>query len=181
MITPEYAAGFFDGEGSVYAATRGKTYRNPTILVVIANTHRGALEACQARWGGSICGRSPAGERRREQFQWVLAPRAAEAFITEVYPHLIIKKEVASVALEYFKIMRIPLRERMDYSQLRPSKTPGKMTRAGIMRPEFREQIDALHRRIRELNQRGAPWNARREHSRATDDESTQHDQAHEL
>lgn len=170
MITNEYAAGFFDGEGSVYAATRRssvreKIYKNPTILVTIANTVITPLKILQDQWGGSICDRFPNDPRRRLQHQWVLAPRMADPFLRAIHPHLIIKKEVAGVALQYCDLMRIPLRERMDYSQLRPSKTPGKMTRAGVMRPEFREKIDALHAEIQRLNTRGAPFNATRKHT----------------
>lgn len=168
MISDEYAAGFFDGEGSVYAATRRHLgYRNPTLLVTIANTVVTPLEAFQARWGGSICKRFINDGRRRDQYQWVLAPRMADPFLRAVHPHVIIKKDVVAAGIAYCDLMRMPLSVRMDYSQLRPSKTPGKMTRAGIMRPEFAEKIAAIHQEIKRLNVRGAPLNARRQHDKA--------------
>lgn len=166
MISDAYAAGFFDGEGSVYAATRNKYYKNPTIVVVISNTVERPLLECQKRWGGNIyCKKQSRKPRHRDVYQWNLGPRASKSFLTAIQPHLLIKNDVVAVALEYCALMELPIRERMDYSQLRPSKTPGKLTRAGVMRPEFRARIDALHARIRELNTRGAPANATRKYT----------------
>lgn len=164
MISTEYAAGFFDGEGSVYAAVRNKPYRNFTVLVTIPNTVAAPLQAFKDRWGGSLCANQPSGNRKL-QYQWVLAPNNARAFLRDVRPHLIVKAEVADAAIELLTLLALPIRDRMDYSQLRPSRTPGKMTRAGVMKPEFREKISRLHERIQALNARGAPGNARRRHS----------------
>lgn len=162
MICERYAAGFFDGEGSVYAAVRNRLYKNPTVLATIPNTVEEPLLLFQERWGGSICKRFQADARRKPQFQWVVAPRNARVFLRDIRPYLIIKAAVTDKALELLDLLALPASERMDYSQLRPSKTPGKMTRAGIMKPEFRKRIDAVHAEIRALNMRGAPRNARR-------------------
>jgi hypothetical protein len=167
MFTDEYAAGFFDGEGTVYAATRNKSYKNPTIIVSISNTVREPLDAALKKWGGSISSNQPPGNRRR-QYQWVLSSRQAEPFLRAIQPHVMIKKGVVDAAIEYCELMKTPIHERMDYSQLRPSKTPGKMTRAGVMRPEFKAKVTAIHDRIKALNVRGAPFNATRRHSTAS-------------
>lgn len=164
MISTEYAAGFFDGEGTVYAAVRNKPYRNFTVLVTIPNTVAAPLIAFKERWGGSLNANQPPGNRKL-QYQWVLAPNNARVFLRDVRPHLIVKAAVADVAIELLDLLALPIRERMDYSQLRPSRTPGKMTRAGVMRPEFREKIAKLHGEIQRLNCRSAPGNKTRRHS----------------
>ncbi len=177
MISTEYAAGFFDGEGSVYAALRNKPYRNYTVLVTIPNTVEAPLLLFKERWGGSLNANQPSGNRKL-QYQWVLAPNNARVFLRDVRPHLIVKAEVVDVAIKLLDLLLVPIKERMDYSQLRPSQTPGKMTRAGVMKPEFREQLSTLHAEIQRLNTRGAPGNARRRHS--SGDQSNQCATAHE-
>lgn len=174
MISIEYAAGFFDGEGSVYAATRANknnrySLRAPTILVTITQVKRPVLEVLKKRWGGSIWTRATNG-RQQECHQWVLCARMASSFLREIYPHLIVKKDVVGLAIEYCDLMALPAKERMDYSVLRPTgkltkNGQVKMTRAGQMRPEIRQRAQEIQAAIRLLNARGAPGNATRKHN----------------
>lgn len=57
-LSDSYCAGFFDGEGTVYAATRrstGKSGRkSPTITVCMTNTDKNVIDLHQSKWGGSV-------------------------------------------------------------------------------------------------------------------------------
>lgn len=168
MISDEYAAGFFDGEGSVYAAVRGpKNNRSPTILATVANIQMAPLLAFKERWGGSINTRKLTRPNERPCSQWVIAAKQAKPFLLAVRPHLLIKGAVVDVAIDYCTLMETPAHERMDYSHTRPANGftksgRQKMTRAGVLRPEFRAKVIALHSEIRRLNQKAVPRNGRR-------------------
>jgi hypothetical protein len=157
MLTPEYSAGFFDGEGSVYAAVR-KGYGHPTILVCISNTNKQVLELHKAMWGGSINRRKDR-EGWQSQYQWVLAPRMAKAFLLSIYPHLIVKKAVVYEALRYMEIQALPRSQRLDYTVYEGD---GRKLVRGIPKPEISGKLAEIHGNIRRLNMRGAPHNARR-------------------
>lgn len=158
-----YAAGFFDGEGSVYSAARGQTSsKSPLILVCVGNTNLAVLEWHKSVWGGSITERKNTKPRHRVQHQWVLAPRAAATFLQDVCPHLKIKHEVATFALQALAMMRRPHKERIDYSIKRWDGR--RYWTTARLRPEFKAECDALYAQIRVLNKRGAPYNATRVH-----------------
>ena len=162
MISNEYAAGFFDGEGTVYAATRNnpKGKRpSPTIIVAITNTVPAPLELLHAQWGGSIF-KDRERERQRAKYQWTLAAKMAAPFLEAIHPHLLIKHEVVSVALQFCALMARPHRERCDYSHT--VFRHGRLWSSPIVRPEFAAEVARLHAEIRRLNTRGAPWNATR-------------------
>lgn len=163
MISDEYAAGFFDGEGSVYAATRGPARAKPslTVLVCISNTNRDVLQLHQERWGGSLLARKmKPGLNLRQQYQWVIPSKKAEEFLEAVAPYLIIKREVVAVALALIRLMGAPAKDRLDY--VSAVRVDGRYRPAPRMKPEYAAKVTDLHSQIRELNKRGAPWNARR-------------------
>ena len=162
MISDEYAAGFFDGEGSVYATVRKGPRRatSPTILVCCTNTNREILEAHQKRWGGSIWRRKMHGNRK-VQYQWVLCTRKAVGFLRAIHPHLVVKRPVVGLAIQYCDLQALPHKERLDYS--------GRVYRRGRwwvaprLKESHKKKIAPLFDRIRELNARGAPRNAMRQ------------------
>ena len=152
MISPEYAAGFFDGEGSVYANSRCGG-RQPTMLVCISNTHKEILIAHQEQWGGSISGKRIKNERTRPCWQWVLAPKNGARFLREIYPHVIIKKEVVGLALEWVALMERPTEEKVRYERVtRENGSIG--TRPQIL-ASHREAVDGLIGKMRQVNARG--------------------------
>lgn len=168
MISDEYAAGFFDGEGCVYVAHRLRKKEenfSPTssINVCIANTVIGPLEEFEKKWGGSIRGRFETDPRRRKQYQWVLATRMALPFLRAIYPHVIIKKMVVAEGIKFCELMELPKEERIEYT--------GRVFRRGRewvcprVRPEFREKIDQIRFNIRSLNSSAAPGNALRQYT----------------
>lgn len=162
MISEAYVAGFFDGEGTVCAARRNIRYRpTPTILATISNTDMRPLRAIMDRWGGSIHTTKGRLEHHRDQHQLVLAPRNARIFLTAIEPHLIIKKQVARVAIEFCNlVMNTPRRDRVDYSHT--VYRNGRNWVSPIMRPEFEAKIMALHAEIQRFNAR--TFSAKRGH-----------------
>jgi len=163
MISDGYAAGFFDGEGSVYAATRRKAKdaaRSPTVIVCIANTNLEVLKAHQERWGGSICERKVTKQKCQRQWQWVICTRNAREFLLAILPHLIIKRRIAELALEYVELQSKPASERLDYS--RTVERNGRKWVSPLMRPEHRESVLRVFNEMRACNTRTAPANARR-------------------
>jgi len=163
-ISDSYAAGFFDGEGTVYAANRRSatvTRRpSPSVLVCITNVNYDVLEAMRDRWGGSINSRA-AKPKRQAIHQWVLAPRNAYSFLQAIAPHVIVKRDVVSTALLLCEMMRLPRAERMDYRTKKNAL--GKTRVYPAVKKEFEDRSWALHQEIRRLNVRGAPYNATRQ------------------
>jgi hypothetical protein len=152
MISDAYAAGFFDGEGTVYCATNYNSGRpSPSVLVCISNTDIRPLEALRARWGGSLLSRKKSRNPAwRTQWQWVLSTRSAVKFLESLLPFLITKREVAVEAIALCNLFALPHRERMDYSNTVERR--GRRWVSPVVRPEFREAVDRHWKRIRELN-----------------------------
>lgn len=105
--TPEdcaYAAGFFDGEGTVFIAiNRGaKGARGPiyNMRVTAAQVDPTPLAWLQERWGGSLAERRPRGSQRLS-YVWNCFARQAARFLTDVRPFLLVKIDEADLALEF--------------------------------------------------------------------------------
>lgn len=103
-----YAAGFFDGEGSVtitrggyISATNGKWYPSLRIRVAISNTNPVCLKWLHRHFGGSIRayeGRKP---HHRRLMHWHLAAAEAVAFLTAIRPYTRMKAEQIDIALHF--------------------------------------------------------------------------------
>lgn len=161
MISDEYAAGFFDGEGTVYAATRNNK-PSPTIMVCVTNTQPAPINALRARWGGSIFRHVSKNPRWQTKYQWALASRMAKPFLQAIRPHLLIKGEVVDAAIEFRTLMETPHRDRVDYDHLVFRK--GRLWVSPTVKPEFREETMRLHRLIQQLNSVHAPNNGTRKY-----------------
>ena len=91
-----WAAGFFDGEGSVsFAKVAGK---HRYLLVSVSCNARSGLERLHRWWGGRLYF-----ENSRRCNRWILRSRQAEAFLRDIRPHISLKGEVIDVAMEYQK------------------------------------------------------------------------------
>lgn len=82
-----WAAGLFEGEGTVTIAVRNQdsTYR---LVCMVGNTDREIIDFFASRWGGWV---QPAyGERpgRQPAWTWTVAGPRAEAFLREIEPHV---------------------------------------------------------------------------------------------
>jgi hypothetical protein len=155
-LPPEYLAGFFDGEGSVYANPHSKQL--PSLRVCISNTNREVIDLHKKGYGGCAVSRGIPKARWREQYQWVVVGRAATKFLLDIYPHLIIKRAVVAVALEYLEHCGKPVKERREVG--RSVYHHGRYWTANRNSEAHIAKALELVGRIRELN--GGGFNARR-------------------
>ena len=102
-----YAAGFFDGEGSVViqkvrpsGASVSPRY---SLQVQIGNTYRPILAIFLERFGGAVYERKSQNRYgKRMQWQWQARNDTAAAFLEAVRPYLIEKADRAWLGLEFF-------------------------------------------------------------------------------
>jgi hypothetical protein len=134
VTSDAWAAGFFEGEGTIGLTSAGGG-RSHRLSVEVSQIDREPLDALMAAYGGRIY-RFEGGDRQRAYFRWALATRQAVAFLERIEPHVIrasVRERIA-VARE-FQACR-----RFDHSN---------RTEA------YKARDDALVGRMRELNRRG--------------------------
>ena len=105
-ISLAYAAGFIDGDGSVFVQAPDD------ILVCAANSHREVLEPFKRSFGGSI-GPSRSDLRNpswRPMNTWVKAINKTGSFLKVLEPHLILKKQQAKLGLELVRRKSVDVR-----------------------------------------------------------------------
>jgi len=97
-----YAAGLFDGEGSVIIQRREKDGCTPSTMLVVSVTITtpAAVDFLRATFGGYTNSWQPRGNRQRAH-RWRLRGEAAFLFLQDVFPYLIIKREHAKVGIEF--------------------------------------------------------------------------------
>ena len=108
-VTPEYIAGFLDGEGSFCINTGnrkakrgGKKYPYYKVCVQVTSTQREIMDILQARYGGSYSAAKDQRPQNKPSWHWTVAHQQARKVVEEVLPHLILKKAQAQVLMEYF-------------------------------------------------------------------------------
>lgn len=101
LLFVAWAAGFFDGEGCVFAGhDRSRDgYHIWRFFLVVSQVDPRPLTALQARWGGTIQFKKSANPRHRDQWTWRISGQPASVFLAEILPLLRVKAEVASAAL----------------------------------------------------------------------------------
>lgn len=113
MISPQYFAGFFDGEGCaslIYCRRRAwktdpsKSTFGFRLILTVSNTDRGILDEFQRAFGGDICLGNP---RKRSPghkpiFVWRLGGASAQiAMVSALLPHSIVKRRQLELAAAY--------------------------------------------------------------------------------
>lgn len=106
MAAPEvlaYAAGLFDGEGTVYLRNRPPHY---TIGVLISQTDRRPLDFMALHWQGAVLG--PYGTYKKNSsynwkpiFQWGLHGTRAFNFLQDIVPFCQIKQDQIYLLWDY--------------------------------------------------------------------------------
>jgi len=103
-LDEKYIAGFFDGEGCIYASQRvdKKGYNSSTLKIQIAQCNLEVLELIQQKYGGSILEhKNKMKANWRQAWVWQVPAHKAVAFLESVLPYLVVKKEQAELALEF--------------------------------------------------------------------------------
>jgi hypothetical protein len=97
----KYAAGFFDGDGSVYITVEhGSIYR---LGVRVSGTNRESLEWLLSRFGGWVVKAADPRKNRKPGWQWVCSASRAENFLETVKNFLSIKTEQVNLAILLLK------------------------------------------------------------------------------
>lgn len=105
-----YAAGFFDGEGSVSISQRirvinDKEYSSSDLWVSITQIRPAVLEQIAAQYGGRVYERqaraTKSGEKHR-RWDLVITSLAAAKFLRIIRPHLIVKADEVDIALRFY-------------------------------------------------------------------------------
>jgi hypothetical protein len=100
LLFVAWAAGFFDGEGCIYAGhDQNNGYHIWRFIVLVSQTDPRPLEAMRERWGGTIAFKKRGQPHHKDQWSWRITGEPASVFIAEVLPLLRVKGEVASAAL----------------------------------------------------------------------------------
>lgn len=100
ILSREYVAGLFDGEGNIIIARCKSPGRRDqyALRVSIANTHKPVLEAIQTQYRGHL---KPTNGGVKPCWVVVLSARQALVFLEEITPLLHIKRPQALVAIEF--------------------------------------------------------------------------------
>ena len=102
MISTEYVAGFFDGEGCVnISADRNN---KPFIRILIVNTDNDVLEQFKEKWGGNITHNKRHKENWKRSYTWRLSHQKAINFLKDLEPHLIVKKKQTNLAISFYEL-----------------------------------------------------------------------------
>lgn len=104
MLDVRYVAGIFDGEGLVRIARWEKPSSPHTryqVYVCIGMTWKPLIARLTEQFGGSfhINRHSLRNMAHRDQYNWVCTSRTAHAFLTAIYPYLIVKRDEVACAL----------------------------------------------------------------------------------
>lgn len=102
MISIEYAAGFFDGEGCVNCSSNKSG--SPFIRILVVNTNIDVLELFKKRWGGDINANYKSKEHWKQAYTWRLSHSAAGIFLKDIQPFLVIKSKQCKLALEFISL-----------------------------------------------------------------------------
>lgn len=111
QVSPEYLAGFWDGEGCFYIGWQKAKHKDnkklyPKAQVLLSQSGEDGLsllEAIQQQYGGTIYTHLRPGEHRAKKTAYKIWWNKEEAIklIQILLPHLILKKQQAEEVLQY--------------------------------------------------------------------------------
>ena len=93
-----YAAGPFDGEGSI-SLVRQKNSRTHSPQVSVASTDYEVVLWFQKRFGGSVVTKQPRMSNHSVSYDWRLTDRRALAFLELIRPYLVIERKIRRIDL----------------------------------------------------------------------------------
>jgi hypothetical protein len=100
VITYEYLAGLIDGDGCIhFDLTKGNLY----VVIKINMTHFGVIDALHKQFGGAFYTRA-ATNKNRASFVWGVKNNPAIPILVSIYPYLIVKKEQAKLAIQFYSL-----------------------------------------------------------------------------
>lgn len=145
MVSPEYLAGFIDGEGHLSLGKcprRGRSTEYP-VRVVVYNSNLELLTEIQRTWGGNLSDAGTRNPRWKPARALIWTNAAAAAVLARVAPSLRVKSRQAAELLNFHEHLRKVRRGRDRAGHLLP-----------LSRRELRFRA-AYHERLKHLNARG--------------------------
>lgn len=104
-----YAAGLFDGEGSVMIMPGLNTEKwktHPRLYVSLSQVETHCLSWLQGKYGGKVRLKNQPEPQRRAAFEWYLCGKNAINFLSFIRPYLILKAPQADLAFEFRKTVQ---------------------------------------------------------------------------
>ena len=132
-----YAAGLFDGEGSVgvYRKNRGKYIRHD-LHVSMKMTDLLPLRYLMAHFGGSISTPKIVGNRK-QSYTWQVSAIKAVRFLEKIYSYLKVKQVGAVLAIQFYRNLI------------------SSSNRLTALSPEMRQARDIIANEFKKINRRG--------------------------
>jgi hypothetical protein len=93
-----YAAGLFDGEGSISLVSQRSNRSHSPQVAVASNDHE-VLLWLRKRWGGSIVTKQPRKATHSISYDWRLTDRRALTFLRSIRPFLVIERKMRRIDL----------------------------------------------------------------------------------
>jgi len=148
MLSVEYMAGFFDGEGTVAVTTRGRE-KGVYLRISISNTNQQILHLIKACFGGYLSTPRKKRENWKPSCEWINSGKSAAEFLKLIQPYVILKKGQVALGLEFWEFQRKPKNERCYFIH-------GKGTNTRIKKkPETLTKEAEFKQRFKALNQKG--------------------------
>lgn len=94
-----WAAGFFDGEGSIFIQNKGKGITS--LRITTSQVNPLPIAKFFELFGGHTSYQTPKNKNWNPQWKWEQDSRSASETLEKLLPYLIVKKEVALLALEF--------------------------------------------------------------------------------
>ena len=121
--SPEYLAGYFDGEGSIFVQSRARNVRaghrfktacsHFEVGINLCNTHRSVLDAVALKYGGRVrSNKNHLQPNTRQAWYWTCFGQPLSRFLTDIEPHLVEKRRKVVAALFFLDTMRWPYKWR---------------------------------------------------------------------
>lgn len=163
LISRQYIAGFFDGEGCINLAQGKVGHRVPYLRVEISNTRCEVLRALQQEYGGSLMVKKRTLStlpNAKTAYRWMLTTAKAEVFIASIFSFLVLKKEQARLALEFQSWLKTRsyeqriYRVRVEDSTTKYARVKGTRT-IKFSRPSYLLRAADFKNRMHVLNKKG--------------------------
>jgi len=145
MLSTEYLAGLFDGEGCVHIAHQNPNKPlgrlSPTfgLRVIYCLTHEEVIRQISEQLGYGYCKLRKNNARWKDAFQVQICGARAGAFLRSIYPYLIVKREEVELALK--------LQDHVTKYRYTWQRMPSEQKLALIAyRQAIKDQIQALRR-----------------------------------
>ena len=147
-ISPQYIAGFLDGEGHVTILRRNQYTKYPSYGLHVGFTNRDlrVLQAIQSVYGGNLFAKKRRSSLHSVAYELRVGKREdVKRLLVDILPYLIIKREQAELGLAFLKLGRV----RMEVATKRGKSWPiFKGNESDIaLRADMKEHLGILNSR----------------------------------